>query len=153
MLRDTNKNTPAENLDLLTIIICQILGKPNDDFVLTTLNRYIYNVLLQETNPQDEFTLYYTLEPQIIAYLKSDETARELAEYVYAKVLTKICELVNQKDYKTAKKNYGKLMRWLIAYCDLTDEYIRLRVKTLKTPLKRFTRGRVFKIPKQGGKL
>ncbi|MEE3344191.1 MAG: hypothetical protein VZS44_08895 [Bacilli bacterium] len=125
----TNRNTNNPNNQntgsgcFVTTIVCQILGKNDNDIILQKLRWFRDNILQNNEGKYDDILKNYdTIGPIISNKIVNDKNREQKAQNIY-KVLTKIYRTIEETNYDKACELYYLLIQSLIEEYNLTALY------------------------------
>lgn len=88
----------------ITTIICDILGKNDDDKVINNLRNFRDNILTKDEKYKSILIDYDNIGPVIAYEISKDKDKEKLSIGLYDLILTKVSDLIDNKDYE--KSNY-----------------------------------------------
>lgn len=135
------KNEPVSGC-YLTTIVCNLLGKEDNDVVLNTLRGFRDNHLKLDMKYLELLLTYDIVGPLISAKMKNDKKGKELANYLYNNVLVKVVELLNKKDYMNAIKLYKEMTIELINRYNLNEQYLMVNEQVNVVDIKELGHGK-----------
>ncbi len=116
-----NKNT--NNDCFITTIVCNILGKKDNNKLLNNLRNFRDNIL-QKDNKYDEVLMNYdTVGPIISDCIANDKDKEIMAKGLYENALMPINSLINKKEYNKACEKYYIMTLALINYYGIKHKY------------------------------
>ena len=98
----------------ITTIVCNILGKSDDDEVLNVLRDFRDNVLQSDSKYSDVLKNYDTIGPVIANSILNDSESEKMASNVYSNMILPIVLLIENKEYDRAVSNYEKMTLSLV---------------------------------------
>ena len=107
----------------ITTIVCDILGKNDDDKVLNNLRMFRGNILQKDKEYYEILMDYDTIGPVIACCISHDKEKEKMAQGLYDIVLSKVSKNIEEKDYEKAINNYQVMVLSLISYYGLKKEY------------------------------
>ena len=113
----------------ITTIVCNVLGKKDDDSVLQNLRVFRDTVLQKDEKYFNILKEYDTIGP-IIADCRANDKFREvIALETYQKSILPIHYLIHHKKYEEAITRYHLMTQLLIDYYGLNEEYNIIKSK------------------------
>ena len=126
----TNQNTHNPNNNntssscFITTVVCNILGKKDNDKLLNNLRFFRDNVLQQDKEKYTEILQSYdTVGPIIANCIINDKNKSEMSNGLYNIVLKPISKLIEQNKYNEACEKYYLMTLSLINYYGLKNQY------------------------------
>lgn len=110
----------------ITTIVCNILGKKDDDDVMKKLRYFRDNVLQNDKNNgkyDDILKKYDTIGPILSNCINKDKNRLNIATIIYNNILTPISSKIEQKRYDEACEDYYIMTLYLINYYGLKHLY------------------------------
>ena len=107
----------------ITTIVCQLLGKSDNDEILNTLRNFRNNYL-QKNKKFYPLLLEYDFVGPMISVCLAQENDKEIAKSVYQKSLKPISEMIKVGDYDNAISNYINMTNALKEYYSIKIDEI-----------------------------
>lgn len=107
----------------ITTVVCDILGKKDNDKVLQTLREFRDNVLQKNKKYEDLLKGYDNIGPRIADAIVNDKDNKKLASFLYSDVIVPISKQIENKNYSRAINNYEIMTLSLINYYGIKHEY------------------------------
>lgn len=118
---------PIEGSDFfIKTIVCQILGKREDDVVLETFKNFRNHVIDKNSNYGDMLKVCDAISPMILGALIFDKDMMQMAQGLYEIGLLPICQLTHDDAYEQAIKKYSGMILMLSYYYGLEDYYHKI---------------------------
>lgn len=111
----------------ITTIVCDILGRSDDDCVLNNLRDFRDDVLQKDEQYYDILKCYDTVGPILAMSIYHDFQREEISKYLYDDVLRKISDQIKEGEVDKAVYNYQMMTLFLIAYYGFADRYLELQ--------------------------
>lgn len=123
------KHTESSSSCFITTICCQILGKDDNDPIMTNLRNFRKNVLRENQKYYFILKEYDVIGPMIADALINDKDKEELAFCFYQSTILPVNDFINQKNYDDAVSLYLLMTKALIEYYGLNQEYQNLKAR------------------------
>jgi len=111
----------------ITTIVCNVLGKSDDDKVLNNLRFFRETVLKKDEEHYDILADYDSIGPVLACHINHDKDREKMALGLYDVVLSKVSKNIEDKEYDKAINNYMAMVLSLISYYGLKKEYNKER--------------------------
>lgn len=111
----------------LTTIVCQILGKKDNDEILANFRIFRDNILQPNQKYHDILKEYDVIGPMLVDCISNDNDKEKLATCLYNNVMGKINTQIKQKQYDEAVESYYIMTLSLINYYGLKHEYNQIK--------------------------
>lgn len=108
----------------LTTMVCNVLKKEDNDFVLDIMRKFRDNYLQKNPKYYDLLKAYDNIGPMIANNIYNDKDKKNLSQKLYDNVLLDISVDIINKNYLDAVKKYQKMTTFLTAYYNLSDIYL-----------------------------
>ena len=107
----------------ITTVVCDILGKKDNDKTLEILRNFSNNILKEDTHYYDFLKLYDNMGPKIADAILHDSDNLKLSTFLFNEVIKPISRQIEDKNYSRAINNYELMMLSLINYYGFKHEY------------------------------
>lgn len=109
----------------ITTVACQILGKSDNDEVLSNL-RFLRDKVLKN-NPKYYYLLqeYDNIGPEIADAIRHDNDRDSMAKSIYNVTLKPVSKMIEEGMYEQAICSYKLMTNWLVSYYGLEYLYGR----------------------------
>ena len=127
--KKTNRNTNNPNNKnnesncFITTIICNILGKDDNDILLNNLRWFRDNILQKDDKYNEILKNYDVIGPIIATHITNDKNRLEIAKGLHNNILLPINNLILKKEYDKACERYYIMTLSLINYYGLKHNY------------------------------
>ena len=111
----------------LTTLVCQVLKKEDNDYVLNSMRKFRDNVLQKDEKYEQLLKDYDNMGPIIAEWILNDHNSFSLANDLYNKVLTKIALQIDKQNYNIAINLYQDMTLSLINHYGLAELYDSLK--------------------------
>lgn len=111
----------------ITTVVCNILGKNDDDKVLNNLRSFRDNILVPNKKYHDILKEYDVIGSRVSEFIVNDKDREKMAVGIYENAILPINERINQKDYDTAVEMYYIMTLSLVNYYGLKHDYNRIK--------------------------
>lgn len=118
-----NSGSSSTSPCFITTIVCNILGKRDDDKVLNNLRYFREEVLKQDEKYFEILMDYDVIGPVIACNIAHDKDKKTLATGLYDNVLSRVSKNIEEKEYEKAINNYTVMVLSLISYYHLKKKY------------------------------
>lgn len=120
LLRLNNPQTKTNTNDgcFITTAICENFNKPDDCYELTMFRNFRDNWLSKQIDGKQLITEYYSIAPKIVERINNLNNAKEIYQQIWEKYLKSCLYYLEQKDEKSCKKQYIKMV------LDLKNKYL-----------------------------
>lgn len=125
----TNKNSNNPNNGnnnsgcFITTVVCNILGKKDNDELLHNFRSFRDNVLQKDKKYEEILKSYDTVGPVVGDAICNDKEKNKMAKAIYNSFLMPINKLIKQEKYDEACERYYVMTLGLINYYGLKHEY------------------------------
>lgn len=113
----------------ITTIICNILGKDDNDELLNNFRKFRDNILVPNEKYHDILKEYDVIGSEVSELIANDKEKEKMAVGIYKNALLPINERIDQKDYDMAVEMYYIMTLSLVNYYGLKHEYNRIKDK------------------------
>lgn len=103
----------------ITTVVCQILGKSDDDKALNNLRNFRDNILSKNEEYFSILKDYDNIGPILVDYLEDDKDKEKMAQVLYVNVIELISKQIENREYKKAIYNYECMILSLISHYEL----------------------------------
>ena len=103
----------------ITTIVCEILGKEDNDQVLTNLRTFRENILKPQEKYHEILIDYDNIGPVIASCIANDPNKEQMAIGLYEIALSKISKQIEEKENDKVIENYINMVLCLINYYQL----------------------------------
>lgn len=117
-----NRNSSSSNC-FITTIVCNTLGREDDDKCLKTLRYFRDNVLQTADKYKYILATYDVIGPIIADRIKNDPSREQIAFTTFTFGIKKVCELVEAKKDEEAISLYMYMTNLLIQRYDIKETY------------------------------
>ncbi len=107
----------------LTTIVCQILGKRDNDIVLEKLRWFRDTIMYNDRNYDKLLLGYDVIGPMIASCLASDRDNKAIANYLYNAILMMICKKLEEGEVDRSVEIYRVMTLSLVNYYGLKKVY------------------------------
>ena len=116
-----NNNTSSDCF--ITTVVCNILGKKDNDKVLDSLRNFRDKVLQKDDKYKEILQSYDTVGPIISSFIINDKNREKISNGLYKEALLPISKLVEKKKYNKACEKYYIMTLMLINYYKFKHQY------------------------------
>lgn len=118
------KQNSSSSTCYLTTIVCNILGKEDNDPVLNTMRSFRNNVMQKQEEYTDKLIDYDNIGPILSFKLFADkDNNKAISEFLYERILTPITKDIDNEDYDKAVEKYEVMTLSLINFYKLKHWY------------------------------
>lgn len=107
----------------ITTVVCDILGKKDDDKILNNLRSFRDNILQQDSEYYNILKDYDNIGPVLADAMENDKDKVKMATFLFNTVIMPINSLIENKQYEQACEKYYLMTLALINYYGLKHEY------------------------------
>lgn len=111
----------------LTTIVCHVLNKQDNDYVLNTMRTFRDNYLQKDKKYEQLLKDYDNMGPIIAEWIMNDKNNQDIASKLYDNVLVKIASELDNKHYELAVTLYEDMTLELIKHYGLESLYNSLK--------------------------
>ena len=113
----------------ITTVVCNILGKRDNDELLNNFRKFRDNILVPNEKYHDILKEYDVVGSKVSELIYKDEDKEKMAVGIYINALLPINDRIEEQDYDTAVEMYYIMTLSLVNYYGLKHEYNRIKDK------------------------
>lgn len=118
----------------ITTIICNLLGKKDDDKILQSLREFRDNILQKNEKYYDILKEYDVIGPIIADCIVNEKDNEQIVKDTYHKSIIPIYYLIYHQKYEEAIQRYQLMTRLLIDYYGLNEQYQEIKNNNYNYP-------------------
>lgn len=115
----------------ITTIVCEVLGKKDDDKVLNSLRKFRDNVMQKDEKYKYILAQYDIIGPLIANKIRQDKLKDTLAVALYNSSILTVLEFIEKEEYLSAVKLYSEMTNGLIEYYNINKEVTLSELKVM----------------------
>ena len=124
-----NYNRGSSSSCFITTVVCQILGKQDNDKLLENFREFRDNILQPNTKYHDILKEYDVIGPLLADCIIKDQEKEKTAIGLYENVMLPINNEINNMNYDKAVEMYYLMTLSLVNYYKLKHEYNSIKDK------------------------